>query len=37
MKKYENFKSNLLVLSRAGNEDSNNDFIVSGIIDKFFI
>lgn len=37
MKKYENFVSNLTVLSKAGNEDLDNEFIVSGIIDKFFI
>ena len=37
MKKYENFASNLRVLERAGQEDLNNEFILSGIIDKFFI
>lgn len=37
MKKYENFVSNLSVLSRAGQEDLNNEFIISGIIDKFFV
>lgn len=37
MKKYENYVSNLNVLSRAGGEDLSNDFIISGIIDKFFI
>lgn len=37
MKKFENFVSNLQVLSRAQKEDLNNEFIISGIIDKFFI
>lgn len=37
MKKYENFNSHLRVLNRAHLEDLNNEFIVSGIIDKFFI
>lgn len=37
MKKFENFVSNLEILSRAGEEDLENEFIVSGIIDKFFI
>ncbi|MDO5391497.1 MAG: HI0074 family nucleotidyltransferase substrate-binding subunit [Eubacteriales bacterium] len=37
MKKFDNFKSNLEVLSRAYKEDLSNEFIVSGIIDKFFI
>jgi len=37
MKKFENYKSNLAVLSKAYNEDLENEFIISGIIDKFFI
>ena len=37
MKKYDNFHSHLQVLNRAHLEDLNNEFIVSGIIDKFFI
>jgi len=37
MKKFENYKSNLMVLCRAEQEDLTNDFIISGIIDKFFI
>lgn len=37
MKKFDNFKSNLAVLSTAQNEDLENEFIISGIIDKFFI
>ncbi len=37
MKKFENFKSNLSILSKANNEDLENEFIISGIIDKFYI
>ena len=37
MRKYENYCSNLRVLERANQEDLTNDFIVGGIIDKFFI
>ena len=37
MKKFENFKSNLAVLSKAHHEDLENEFIISGIIDKFYI
>lgn len=37
MKKFENYISNLKVLSRASEEDLTNEFILSGIIDKFFI
>ena len=37
MKKFDNFRSNLTVLSKAHNEDLKNEFIISGIIDKFFI
>ena len=37
MKKFDNFCSNLQVLSGAKNEDLENEFIISGIIDKFFI
>lgn len=37
MKKYENFHSHLQVMNRAHLEDLNNEFILSGIIDKFFI
>lgn len=37
MKKYENFKKHIKVLERARNEDLNNEFIISGIIDKFFV
>lgn len=34
MKKFDNFSSNLKVLKCAEKEDLNNDFIISGIIDK---
>lgn len=37
MKKYENFVSNLYVLEKAEQEDLTNEFIISGIIDKFFV
>lgn len=37
MRKLDNFTSNLAVLLRAGEEDLENEFVVSGVIDKFFI
>ena len=37
MKKFENYKNNLRVLATAGEQDLNNEFIVGGIIDKFYI
>lgn len=37
MKKFENYTANLAVLSRAPQEDLENEFIISGIIDKFFL
>ena len=37
MKKFENFRLNLRVLMRANEEDLENEFIISGIIDKFLI
>lgn len=37
MKKFENYVSNLRVLERADKESLENEFIVSGIIDKFSI
>lgn len=37
MKKFENFISNLEVMSKAYEEDLNNEFIISGVIDKYFI
>lgn len=37
MKKYNNFSSNLNVLSNASSQDLSNEFIIGGIIDKFFV
>lgn len=37
MERFENFSSNLEVLKKAKYEDLDNEFIISGIIDKFFI
>ena len=37
MKKYDNYCAHLSVLAQAANQDLGNEFIVSGIIDKFFI
>ncbi len=37
MKKFENYQNNLRLLSTAGSQDLSNDFIISGIIDIFFI
>ena len=37
MKKFEQYVSHLKVLSRAKEEDITNEFIISGIIDKFYI
>ena len=37
MQKFDNYVSNLSVLQRAENEDLTNEFIVSGIIDKFYV
>ena len=37
MKKFDNYSLNLNVLSKAEKEDLENEFIISGIIDKFFI
>ena len=37
MKKFDNFVSNLAVLQNADKEDLENEFIVSGIIDKFYV
>ena len=37
MKKYDNYCAHLRVLSHAGEQDLENEFIISGIIDKFFI
>lgn len=35
MKKYENFVSALANLEDAPNQDLNNDFVQSGLINKF--
>ena len=35
MKKFENYVSHLRVLKQAGGENLENEFIISGIIDKF--
>lgn len=37
MQKFEHFRANLAVLSKAGQQDMENEFITSGIIDKFMI
>ncbi len=37
MKRFEQYSSRLEVLKGATNEDLNNTFIISGIIDKYFI
>ena len=37
MKKFDNYVSNLRVLERAEKERLDNEFIISGIIDKFSI
>lgn len=37
LRKFDNFISNLNVLEKAENEDLNNEFILSGIIVKFFL
>ncbi|MBR5345058.1 MAG: HI0074 family nucleotidyltransferase substrate-binding subunit [Clostridia bacterium] len=37
MKKFENYRSNLAVLTHAHEQDLENEFIISGIIDKFFL
>ena len=37
MKKFENFITHLHVLEKASEQDLENEFIISGIIDKFFV
>ena len=37
MIKFDQYVSHLRILSRAFDEDLTNDFIVSGIIDKYYI
>ena len=36
MKKFDNYVSNLEILRKADSENLENEFIISGIIDKFF-
>ena len=36
MKRFDNYRKNLAVLSTADSQDLSNDFIIGGIIDKFF-
>ena len=37
MKRFDQYLRHLEVLQRANQEDLENEFIISGIIDKFFI
>jgi len=37
MKKFENFEVHLQTLKKAPMEALDNEFIISGIIDKFYI
>lgn len=37
MKKFDNYQINLRLLETAKEQDLDNEFIVSGIIDKFFV
>lgn len=37
MKKYDDFSKHLSILKKAHLEDLENEFIISGIIDKFYI
>ena len=37
MKRYDEFVRHLAVLQQAHTQDLSNEFIVSGVIDKFFI
>lgn len=37
MKKFENYCANLAVLSLAGRQDLENEFVIGGIIDKFMV
>lgn len=37
MKRFDQYTKHLEVMKRAYKEDLNNEFIISGIIDKFFI
>ena len=37
MRKFENYSRNLAVLKTADRQDLSNEFVISGIIDKFFL
>lgn len=37
MKKFENYVSHLRVLERANGKDLNDEFIIGGILNKFFL
>ena len=37
MKKFDHYRANLAVLSKADQQDLENEFIIGGIIDKFMI
>lgn len=37
MKRFEQFQRHLETLKRAYQEDLENEFIISGVIDKYFI
>ena len=37
MKKFDQYRANLAVLSKADQQDLENEFIIGGIIDKFMI
>ena len=37
MKKFDDYQKNLAVLRRADRQDLSNEFIIGGIIDKFYI
>ena len=37
MKEFDQFRKHLAVLERSKDQDLENEFIISGIIDKFFI
>ena len=37
MKKFDNFRAHLRVLSKADQQDLSNEFVIGGVIDKFFI
>ena len=37
MKKFENYRANLAILSKADQQNLENEFVTGGIIDKFMI